>query len=162
MGIMSLTPRNAIAALLALALVVVAYVLFSQYVQGYLPCELCLRERLPWYAAIALGAIGLVRPSPWIVALLGGAFLIGAAFGLHHVGVEQRWWLGPAACTSSFDANSIEELRKKLQSAPVVQCDVISWTLFGLSMTTYNFLVSSAAGVFALFATWRFIGAKHA
>ena len=159
---MPLTPRNAVAALFSLALAVIAFVLFSQYVQGYLPCELCLRERLPWYAAIAVGAVGLVRPSSWIVALLGILFLIGAGLGLHHVGVEQRWWLGPAACTSSFDANSIEELRKKLQSAPVVQCDVISWTLFGLSMTTYNFLVSSAAAVFALFATRRFIGAKHA
>lgn len=158
---MSFTPRNAVAAFLALGLAVIGYVLFSQYARGYQPCELCLRERLPWYVAIGLGIVGLILPSRWILALMGATFLIAAGFGLHHVGVELRWWPGPAACTGTIGATTIEELRAMLKAAPVVRCDEISWTLFGLSMAAYNFLVSAAAALLA-FAAVRLSGAKHA
>jgi len=161
-GPMSLTLRAATAAFLALGLAVVGYVLFSQYVQHYHPCELCLRERLPWYAAIGVGILGLIRPSAWLLALIGLALLVGAGFGFHHVGVEALWWPGPVACTGTSGANTIDELRAILQAEPVVRCDVVTWTLFGLSMATYNFIVSLAGALLAFGAALRLRGAHHA
>jgi disulfide bond formation protein DsbB len=158
---MSLTPRAAIAAFLALSLATIGYVLFSQYVQHYHPCELCLRERLPWYVVIGLGVVGLIRPSFWLLGLIGLALLVGAGFGLHHVGVEQLWWPGPAACTGTSGADTIDELRAILKSEPVVRCDEITWTLFGLSMATYNFIVSLAGAILALAALLRLRGAPN-
>ena len=160
---MSFSTRTATALCLAFSLAVIGYVLFSQYVQNYQPCELCLRERLPWYTAIGLGIVGLIRPSPWILAAIGLVFLVATGLGLHHVGVEQKWWEGPQGCTGNMaGANSVEELRKMIQSAQYVRCDEITWTLFGLSMATYDFLVSLAAAVATLFAARRLIGAAHA
>ena len=82
--------------------------------------------------------------------------LISAGLGLHHSGVEQHWWAGPTECTSgSSGATTIDELRAMMLRAKVVQCDQIAWTLFGISMATYNFLVSLAAGIGLLVLTSR-------
>jgi len=149
---MTLTPRTLAAAALALSLATIGYVLFSQYAQGYQPCELCLRERLPWYATIGLGLIGIVFPSRWILAAIAVLLLVSAGLGGHHSGVEQHWWAGPTACTGGGShANSIEELRAMMHQQKIVQCDDIAWTFLGISMATYNFLVSLLAGL-ALFA----------
>jgi disulfide bond formation protein DsbB len=151
------TLRAATAEALALSAVVVGFVLFSQYVQGFQPCELCLRERWPWYAAIGLGVAGLALPSRSLLALIGVAFLISAGLGLHHTGVEQHWWPGPSACTSSTSgAQTIDELRALMHAQKVVQCDAVTWQVFGLSMATYNFIVSLLAGVLVLLAAAGF------
>ena len=148
---MSITTRTLIAATLLLSLAVIAFVLFAQHVQGYAPCELCLRERLPWYLLIGLGIIGLALPSRWMLVLIGVVLLVSAGLGLHHAGVEQHWWLGPQACTSgSSGAKTIDELRALLHKEKVVQCDEIAWKLFGLSMAAYNFLLSLLVGFFIL------------
>ncbi|MDB5394511.1 MAG: dsbB, partial [Rhodospirillales bacterium] len=153
---MSTNPRTLIAATLLLSLAVICFVLLSQYVQFYQPCELCVRERLPWYLIIVLGLIGLAFPSRWILVAIGVALLVSAGLGLHHSGVEQRWWPGPAECTGgSSGANSIDELRAVMHREKVVQCDAIAWTLFGISMATYNFLISLAAGIAVLILTLR-------
>ncbi len=141
---------------LALSVAVIAFVLFSQHVQGYQPCELCLRERLPWFIVIGLAVIGVIAPSRWVLLLIGVVLLCSAGFGLHHVGVEQGWWPGPDACTSNTNgAKTIEELREMLHNAPMVRCDEITWTLIGLSMTSYNFLLSLAASIVAFLTAYR-------
>ncbi len=159
---MRLNPRLPLAACLLLGLGVIGFVLFSQYVQHYEPCELCLRERWPWYGVIALGLAGTVAPSRWLLALTGLVLLISAGLGLHHSGVEQHWWAGPSACTGgATGARTIAELRALLHAQKAVQCDQIAWTLFGLSMATYNFVLSLAAGAVALLLSvrWRRIDA---
>jgi disulfide bond formation protein DsbB len=148
---MPITFRTPFLATLLVSLAIIGFVLFAQYVQHYAPCELCLRERLPWYFIIGLSMIGLVFPSRWILALIGAVLLASAGLGLHHAGVEQHWWPGPAECTSgSSGAKTIEELKKMLMQERVVQCDEIAWKFFGLSMAAYNGLVSLIAGVIVL------------
>jgi disulfide bond formation protein DsbB len=139
---------------------VIGFVLFAQYVQGFQPCELCLRERWPWYAVIAVAAAGLAFPSRGMLALIGLLFTTGAGLGLHHVGVEQGWWAGPSACTGGTSgARSVDELRAMLESAPMVRCDEIVWRLFGLSMATYDFLLCLAGGV--SIALWLALGNRR-
>ena len=153
---MSINIRTLTAAALLLSLAVIGFVLFSQYVQYYEPCELCLRERLPWYLIIVLALGGLAFPSRWILIVIGIALLVSAGLGLHHSGVEQHWWPGPAECTGgSTGASSIDELRTMMKREKVVQCDAVAWTLFGISMATYNFLLSLAAGIGVLVLTLR-------
>lgn len=148
---MSINPRIPFAVLTLLALAVIGYVQFAEHVQYYEPCELCLRERLPWYLAIALGLAGLAFPSRWLLILLGLTLLISAGLGLHHAGVEQHWWPGPTACTGGAKhATTVEELRAQMLRQKVVQCDAIAWTLFGISMAAYNFLLSLAAAAATL------------
>jgi len=153
---MPITLRTPFQATLLVSIAIIGFVLFAEHVQHYAPCELCLRERLPWYFIIGLSLIGLVFPSRWLLVVIGLALLVSAGLGLHHAGVEQHWWPGPAECTSgSSGAKTIEELRAMLLKEKVVQCDEIAWKLFGLSMAAYNGLVSLIAGAAILFVSAR-------
>ena len=42
-------------------------------------------------------------------------------------------------------------------NAPLVRCDVAAWSLFGISMAGYNFLLSGLAGlaVLGLVSRWK-------
>ena len=67
---------------------------FFQYVMGLPPCPLCIWQRWPQAAAIALTGMALLLPglAPLAVPLAALALLIGAGIAGYHVGVEQGWW----------------------------------------------------------------------
>ncbi|HKK22348.1 MAG TPA: disulfide bond formation protein B, partial [Pseudohaliea sp.] len=128
-----------------------------QYLGGVEPCILCIYQRWPYVAVAALAAAGLVldrRPAARaaIIALCGVALLIGAGIAGFHVGVEQHWWAGTADCFADPLAagSSIDALRAQLLAEPVVPCDEVTWSLFGISMAGYNFLISLGLGITAL------------
>jgi len=128
---------------LALSLLAVGGALFSQYVGGLQPCELCLLQRWPYYAAIPLAALGVAagggRAARIVLALCAVLFVIDAGLAFYHVGVEQRWFQGPTACTGATGAaKTIEELRAQIMAAQPVRCDEPQWTLFGISMAGWN------------------------
>jgi disulfide bond formation protein DsbB len=160
------TPRNdQRRAFLPPALVVVAAVtapavaLLSQYVGGLQPCVLCIWQRWPYVAAIVFGIAGLAlarRPAALrvLLALAGAAFLVSAGIAVFHVGVEQHWWQGTSECGSSLSGAqmSLEELKAMLEAAPVVRCDEVAWSLFGISMAGYNAIYAGIAGLLALWS----------
>jgi disulfide bond formation protein DsbB len=122
-----------------------------QYLGGLPPCHLCVWQRWPYVAVIALGLAG----SRWQPrALLGGAalaLLAGAGLAAYHVGIEQGWWALPAACVAGGGAASVEELRRLLTEAPPT-CDQVRFTLAGLSLAGWNLLASLGLAGFALAA----------
>lgn len=113
-----------------------------QYLGGMAPCALCIWQRWPHVVALLAG-LGLIVPGPW--ALLGamGAGTSGA-IGIYHTGVERRWWEGPTSCTSGGDLSglSAQALLDRIMAAPVVRCDEVPWDLFGLSMASWNAVLS--------------------
>jgi disulfide bond formation protein DsbB len=95
-----------------------------------------------------------------MLALSALAFLVGTGIGVFHVGVEQHWWEGTAACTGSVatgGAKTVEALRQQILSSDVVRCDRVPWSLFGVSLAGYNVLISLAL---ELFAAWAAYGAR--
>ncbi|MEK9719351.1 MAG: disulfide bond formation protein B, partial [Candidatus Puniceispirillum sp.] len=52
-------------------------------------------------------------------------------------------WSGPDGCTAnlSLDGN-ISQITDQLLATPVVRCDDVAWSLFGLSMAGWNALIS--------------------
>jgi len=150
------TPVRAIGLVLAASVVVLGSALLSQYVGGLKPCVLCLYQRVPYVftiglsgSALALVAFGGGHPRPvltrGVLAVCAAIFLVGAGIAAYHVGVEQGWWVGTEACSGSdLNAMTIDELREHLLAAPIVRCDEVSWSLFGISMAGYNVLTSLA------------------
>ena len=113
---------------------------------GWAPCQMCLWQRWPHAAAIAIGAVGMAVPTA-MVALLGAmAALSTAAIGLYHSGVERKWWEGPSSCTGSggdLGALSGDALLPGAgDAAPLVLCDSFEPFLFGLTMANWNALAS--------------------
>ena len=132
-----------------------AYV--AQYGLGLEPCRLCLYQRIPYAGAGLLVFLGLMLPRgpkrAGAVAAAGLVFLIGASIAVHHVGVEQHWWASAAACGGAAPEQlTIEQLRQQLGAKPPKPCDEIDWTLFGVSMATYNVFVSLSLAVASLAA----------
>lgn len=138
-----------------LALVVPAALLggayISQYGFGLHPCEMCWWQRYPHFAALVLAALAFVRPSRALVALAALALLTSGLIGAFHAGVEYGWWEGLTACSTNPAASGGNAL-DAIMNAPIVRCDVAPWSLFGISLAGYNFLISTAAalGIFAL------------
>lgn len=114
-----------------------------QYIGGLPPCKLCIWQRYPHVVAIALGAVAL-RFGNAAVAWLGAlAAFATAAVGAYHTGVERGWWEGPTTCTSGpIGGLSTDELFDQIMNAPLVRCDEVPWAMFGLSMASWNMVIS--------------------
>jgi disulfide bond formation protein DsbB len=134
---------------LAASAVVLGAALLSQYLGGLAPCELCLKERWPWTAAIAISLVatmtGSRRALPRVALMLSLAFAVGMVLAFYHVGVEQHWFAGPSACTAPAGIpTTVEALKAQLLHQRPVRCDEPAWVLFGISLAGWN-LVASAA-----------------
>ncbi|MDP6705550.1 MAG: disulfide bond formation protein B [Alphaproteobacteria bacterium] len=127
----------------------------AQYGFGLEPCVLCIYQRWPFAIVIVVAAAALLlvrggRSPAWALALAGLVFAANAAIAGYHVGVEQHWWQGTAECTGTSGAATLAELKAQILAAPLVRCDEVAWSLFGVSMAGYNVLASAALAAFSL------------
>lgn len=129
-----------------------------QYIGGLAPCAMCLWQRWPHVAAIALAAIGAALPHR-VIAALGGLSMLGnAGIALFHTGVERDYWEGPATCTTGgqdLTGLSGAELLSFDAPAPIVMCDVVVWELAGLSMASWNGIICLGLAVIWFMAAGR-------
>ncbi|MFM6932896.1 MAG: disulfide bond formation protein B [Novosphingobium sp.] len=121
----------------------------SQYGFGLFPCEMCWWQRYPHFAAIGLALISFgFKGARWPVPLAALAVLVSGLIGGFHAGVENGWWEGFTRCTSMVEKGS-DPLAAVL-AAPITRCDEIQWSLFGISLAGFNFLISTAGALVAL------------
>jgi disulfide bond formation protein DsbB len=151
----SLSLRQACLYVVVAAAGLLAIVFIMEHGFGIAPCQLCLLQRWPHAAVIPLGLLALVPAVSdsgrrLLLLLCAVAFAITAGIGGYHVGVEQGIFEGPTACSGGITGDSVEELRRKLTAAPIVKCNEVAWSLFGVSLAGYNVLASSALAMFSL------------
>ena len=135
-----------------------------EHIGRYLPCQLCLRQREVFWAAIAVALIGFVvtrlKPSERLLmtvnAMIGLIFLTSVVVAGYHAGVEWKLWPGPADCAAGGNLDlpgSLAEIDFSRRFA-TVSCSEAAWRLFGISMAGYNALLSlglaAVSGFFAL------------
>ncbi|MFM9937691.1 MAG: disulfide bond formation protein B [Novosphingobium sp.] len=147
------TPAGVYLLALAVPSALIAAVLVVQYGFGIPPCDMCWWQRYPHFAAIPLAGLALstrgTRLGEALVRLAALAIGLSGLIGAFHAGVEYGWWDGPTACSSASLGN---DPLASIMSAPLIRCDTPAWTLFGVSLAGFNFLISAgtAALVFAL------------
>jgi disulfide bond formation protein DsbB len=118
---------------------------------GYLPCELCLKQRWAYYAGVPVAALTtlatasgprwLARAGLWLLALI---FIASAVFGAYHAGVEWGFWPGPTDCTGTLSkASSMDDFMKQLNNTRVVRCDAVAIRILGLSLAGWNAVISA-------------------
>lgn len=126
---------------------------------GYAPCELCLLQRWPHFAAALLVVIIAATGFRRIWGVLGLiATVLATALAVYHVGVEQTWWAGPAACSGGLgDLSTVspQELLSRIRGAQVVRCDQPSWYFLGLTMAAWNAILSAGLVVIWAFSLRR-------
>ncbi len=119
----------------------------SQYLGGLYPCEMCWWQRWPHFAALplALGAFVLPATSKQrlFVLLAALAILVSGLIGGYHAGVEYGLWEGITTCSTTVAPGSGRDVLDAILNAPLIRCDVAPWTLFGISLAGFNFLIST-------------------
>ena len=151
--------RRAALILVVGAVAALAGAFYFEFVLGYVPCKLCLTERLPYYAALPLGLLGLFAPERLTRLLLGLAaagLLYGAGLSVYHAGAEWAFWPGPTDCGGGSGAApaSIGEFRNALEATRVADCSTAAWRFLGISLAGWNAafaaLLASIVGTAAL------------
>jgi len=114
-----------------------------QYIGGLPPCAMCIWQRYPHAVAVVIGLIALRFGTATLAWLGAAAAFATATIGAYHTGVERDWWEGPTTCSSGpIGGLSTDELFDQIMAAPLVRCDEVPWELFGLSMASWNMIVS--------------------
>ena len=126
-----------------------------EYVGELAPCKMCIWQR--WaHATLILIALSSFLLPPQIrtklaLLLVFLAALISASIAGFHAGVEWQFWDGPSECTSSLaGGGNMALLVDQLLATPVVRCDEVPWSLFGISMAGWNSILSLDIAGFAL------------
>ena len=119
--------------------------LISEYAFGLFPCEMCYWQRWPHEAAIILALLALIfAKKSWsqiLIALAAIAIGISGLIGGFHAGVEYGWWEGLTECAITAGPSG-GDLLESIMNAPIIRCDVAQWSLFGISLAGWNFLLS--------------------
>jgi disulfide bond formation protein DsbB len=139
---------------LAIPAVLLGGAYISEYVFGLFPCEMCWWQRYAHFAALALALGSFVVPPPRVwVALAAAAIAVSGLIGAFHAGVEYGWWEGITTCATPV-AGTGGDVLDAILAAPIVRCDVAPWTLAGISLAGFNFIISvlSAIAIWALLA----------
>jgi disulfide bond formation protein DsbB len=160
--------RHLALAALALGLATIIGAFGFQYIGGYLPCELCYQQRVPYYAGLpVLAALVIAWPiPPRMLKLIGllisaGIFVYSAYLGIYHAGVEWGFLPGPTACTGVGEVGGFDAL-SNLDASAVVPCDRAQWRFLGISFAGYNGLISLAISAFAICGILRLIRVEKA
>lgn len=147
----NLTARQAALVIFGLALATIVGAWIFEYF-GYAPCELCLKQRWAYYAAIPLALIValIAQANPALarngLALLAVIWAASTIFGIYHSGVEWKWWPGPDTCTGT---GAVSDGLPNLGSS-IVMCDVPAIRILGLSLAGWNAIISLALAAVAL------------
>ena len=140
--------ENAAAAVTVAAVATLSAAWGFELLGGYVPCPLCLQQRWPYYIGIPFAALAWWlaandRPgaSRLLLAVFAVTMLVGAGLGVHHAGVEWRWWPGPDTCAIG---GGLSGGLPNLEAARVIACDEAQWRLLGLSFAGWNVVISLA------------------
>tara|TARA_B110000967_G_scaffold183767_1_gene202680 strand:- start:1546 stop:2031 length:486 start_codon:yes stop_codon:yes gene_type:complete len=126
---------------------------YLQYVLGYQPCNLCLIERIPYFISIILIFLIFIldKYKKIITIIVGLLFMFGAFISFYHFGIEQGFFNESLVCNlSSLESTiSTRDLLKELEEK-TISCKDVAFTFFGLSLATFNTIISFGISVIIL------------
>ena len=117
---------------------------FIEYFLGYQPCNLCLLERIPYALSIIiiLTNLKIKFNDKYTILVLIVIFVVSALLSIYHFGIEQGLIEESFVCSTKDNLNlNKEQLLQELQKMNI-SCKNVAFTIFGLSLTTYNILLS--------------------
>ena len=128
-----------------ISIVALASAFFIEYKLGHQPCNLCILERIPYLLAIILILLNYKfnHFEKYFLILLTIVFFIATILSLYHLGIEQGFIQESIVCDLKSGSNllSKEDILKQLQEKSV-SCKDVTFKILGLSLTTYNILIS--------------------
>ena len=140
----NLKEKNYLQILFILSFAILATAYAIQYIFGYQPCNLCLVERIPYMLAIVILILNykFKKKQVFFSVLLLLVFSFSFLISLYHLGIELELINESTVCGyNGVDLTTKERVLKSLQEIRV-SCKDVTFRIFGLSLTTYNMLIS--------------------
>lgn len=143
--------RWVVVLLLAGGLAVIGTAWGFQLIGGYVPCKLCLEQRVPYYVGLPLAALAMIFSlngrnglAALVLVLTAAVFVYGSGLGIYQAGAEWDFWLGPTDCGGGGAIpSSAGGILSGLKTTRVVSCTEASWRMLGLSFAGWNALASA-------------------
>ena len=146
----------------AISFTMILFALISEHVFGLIPCSLCLIQRYPHFF-ISFASVWLIfcRTHNFFMYPINTIVMaLSITLASYHVGVEQSLFQGPQSCSSSslslVHDKSAEALLQDILNTSVVRCNEVTWSFMGLSMATWNLILSTALFIGWAIASLRF------
>ena len=137
--------RNWTLLLFIISLISISSALIAEYFFNLQPCELCLKQRHPYYLIlVSLVFIFIIKNLNKAVfyLLIQLAAVYGLFYSIWHVGVENKILKGPSGCSVMLtNSESASDLKAQILSKQVISCDEVIWSFFGISAASINTLV---------------------
>ena len=116
--------------------------LIAEFYFNLSPCEMCLKQREPYYIIIFGFILVMIikwQHRIWFYLVIQLVSIYGLFYSIWHVGIENKLLSGPKGCSSglNFMDNTIS-LKEQILSKPVLNCQDVAWSIFGLSAATIN------------------------
>jgi disulfide bond formation protein DsbB len=128
-----------------LSVLAIANALIAEFIFHILPCEMCYKQRYPYYFIISIFIVFYFinkTSNIWLYVLTELAVLYGLFYSVWHVGIEQNLLSGPSNCSGKLEeASSLSNLKEQILNQAVINCNEISWSILGLSAATLNSLL---------------------
>ena len=128
-----------------ISIVALASAFFIEYKLGHQPCNLCILERIPYMLAILLILLNYKfnHLEKYFLILLTIVFFIATILSLYHLGIEQGFIEESLVCDLKNGSNllSKEDILRQLQEKKV-SCKDVTFKILGLSLTSYNIIIS--------------------
>ena len=128
-----------------ISIVALASAFFIEYILGHQPCNLCILERIPYLLAIIIIMLNykFIHIEKHLILLLILIFLAATILSLYHLGIEQGFIEESLVCDLKNGSNllSKEDILRQLQEKNV-SCKDVTFKILGLSLTSYNIIIS--------------------
>ena len=155
--------RNWITLLFIISLISISSALVAEYFFNLQPCELCLKQRHPYYLIlICLILIFLFKNlnKIWLYLVIQLASVYGLFYSIWHVGVENKILKGPAGCSAMLTSSeNASDLKAQILSKQVISCDEVIWS-FGISAASINTLVLLVIFILNAIYLFKYYGIK--
>ena len=139
--------------ILTFSIAVLIFTYFVEHVLKHAPCNLCLIERIPYVASIILVSLVVFfeKYEKIILITLGLFFVFGTSISFYHFGIEQGFFSESLVCDlgNGDKAVSAQDLLKQLEKK-TISCKDVTFKLFGLSLATFNTIISLFLSVIML------------
>ena len=127
------------------SVVALASALIAEYYFDLQPCEMCLKQREPYYIIIAGFILVMIlkgQDKIWFYVGVQIVSIYGLFYSLWHVGIENKILAGPSSCSGGLNiSTNASSLKEQIISKAVINCEEVAWSIFGLSAATMNSLL---------------------
>jgi protein dithiol:quinone oxidoreductase len=159
--VLGLSMRQVLGAIASGCVLLLAYGLYLQHVEGLVPCPMCIVQR---YALVLVALLAaLTATSTRLAWQVGGvlAMILTAGFGAF-VAARQSWlqWYPPEVVSCGRDFYGMVENFPLQRAIPMIfkgggDCTKVDWTFLGGSIANWSFLCFGGIALLGSYLVWH-------